>query len=158
MSFLFCAPICVSKRKPEAVCLRLLRLKQGNLAGFREVSECAGCLEVFNVRLRNLRAGERKLLDGQKCLALAPVHDVPGGGFAETRDGDERRKKLAVFDYKACGVRAVEVDGREGKAAQIKFIADLQRGKQVVILCRRILRLVNLLNLLLDQFDAVRHH
>ena len=55
-------------------------------------------------------------------------------------------------------MRAVEVDGRERKAAQIKFVADLQRREQIVVLRRCVFRLVNFLQLLLDKVNAVRHH
>ena len=52
----------------------------------------------------------------------------------------------------------VDIDRREGKAAQIEFIADLKRGEQIVVLGAGILVLLDLLQLFLDKLDAVAHH
>ena len=52
----------------------------------------------------------------------------------------------------------VDIDRREGEAAQIKFVADLKRREQIVVLGAGILVLLDLLQLFLDKLDAVAHH
>ena len=74
--------------------------------------------------LGHLRAGGREFLDGDKVLALAALHDVPGGGLAEAGNRDERREEPAVPDEEFCGMRGVKVNIVEREAAQIEFIAD----------------------------------
>ena len=55
-------------------------------------------------------------------------------------------------------MRFVEVDGREREAAKIELIAKLQRGKQIVVLCRRVLLGLDGGQIFLDGLDAVAHH
>lgn len=52
----------------------------------------------------------------------------------------------------------IDIDRREGEAAQVELVADLQRGEQIVILGRGILVCLDLLQLLFDKLDAVAHH
>ena len=132
--------------------------EQGQLAGEGEDAEGAGLLELVDERLRYLRAGVGKFLDGEELHAVAAVHDVPCRRLTETGHGHERRAELPVLDQEFCRVRMIDIDRREGKAAQIEFIADLKRGEQIVVLGAGILVLLDLLQLFLDKLDAVAHH
>ena len=72
--------------------------------------------------LGHLWTGGREFLNGDEVLALAALHDVPGGGLAEAGNRDERREEPAVPDEEFCGMRGVKVNIVEREAAQIEFI------------------------------------
>ena len=104
--------------------------EQRQLAGEGEVAEGAGGLELVDECLGHLRAGVGKFLDGQKLPALAGIHKVPGRRLAETGHGHEGRAQLPGLDLELRRVGVVDIDRREGEAAQIELIADLKRGEK----------------------------
>ena len=111
-------------------------------------------MELVDERLGHLRAGIGEFLDGQKLPALAGVHEIPGRRFTKTGHSHERRAQLPGLDLELRRVGMIDIDRREGKAAQIEFIADLKRGEQIVVLGAGILVLLDLLQLFLDKLDV----
>ena len=104
------------------------------MAGVGEVAKGAGGAEVFDMRLRDLRARGGKLLDGDKLPALPAGEDIPGCRLTQAPHGDERRQQLAVLDEEFRRVGLGQADGGKGEAPQVKFIADLQSRQKVVVL------------------------
>ena len=91
-------------------------------------------------------------------LALAALHNIPGGGLAEAGNRDERREEPAVPDEEFCGMRCVKVNIVKRESAQIEFIADFERRQQIFFLVRMIRIGVDALDVLLHSLDAMCHH
>ena len=99
--------------------------------------------------LGHLGTGCREFLNGDEVLALAALHDVPGSRLAEAGNRNERREEPAVPNEEFCGMRCVKVNIVEREAAQIEFIADLERRQQIFFLVRMIRIGVDALDVLL---------
>ena len=69
----------------------VFNLEQADLAGIRQRSKGTGIFEHLDMGLGNLGAGGGDLLDGQKGLPFPTPHQIPGGIFAQTGDGDKGR-------------------------------------------------------------------
>ena len=84
--------------------------------------------------LGDLGAGNGDLLDGKEGLAISALHQIPGGAFAQARDGHEGRQNLAILDKEFGGVALININGREFKAPEVEFVDHFQGGQQVFIL------------------------
>ena len=88
-------------------------LEQRDLRRFWQIAKCSQCPQKIHMGLRHLGAGLAELLDGDKVLALAALHDIPGRTFAQTGYRNKGRQQLPILQIELGGVGFIDINGRE---------------------------------------------